>query len=408
MGYTTFTIKGFGWMGLLQFFTRILTFVKVVIIIRLLTPQEFGIFGMTMIVVALVETFTEIGISTFLIQQGGKVREYINDAWVVQIVRGFFATVIILILSFPSALFFNEHQLTIFIAIASLNPLIKSFENPYVIGFQKNLMFHKEFLYRLIVPLTDLIVSVALVIYTHSVVGLIFGLLLSTFLGIFLSWMICNARPSFTINKKKILEITHFVKWITPLGIFSYLASSADQILVGRILGAGQLGIYQVAQKFSSTPMIELSDVVGKVTLPVYVKITHDIPRIKRAYIRTFLSLAILELTLVLVLLFFSKEIMLIFAGPRWSGGDDVVKILAVYGFIFSISGTIGSLFYSLKKQKILTLLSVARLIFIVLLALPLINTFGLLGAGYALFFSSLCMIPITVYYIHTSFNKSY
>lgn len=407
MGYTIFALKGFGWMSFFQFFLRISGIIKIAIVARFLSPSDFGMFGMTMLMVSLVETFTETGISTFLIQKQHEIKKYINAAWVVQIVRGILAMVVIAVLAFPASLFFREQKIIIFILLASIIPFIKSFENPYIVIFQKELQFKKDVFYKGLVFLTDIIISSLLVIITKSLIGLIIGLIFSMIVGIILSWSLVKFRPRIHIDKNEILNVLSFIKWVTPLGILTYLANAFDQIIVGRILGAGSLGVYQIAQKFSSTPMIELSDTVGKVTFPIYAKIAHDTKRLRFAYIRTTVVLGFVEFLLMLFFVFFAREFIILIVGEQWLVGQNVFRILAIYGFVFSVSGTIGSLFFSLKRQDILTKIALVRFLLVVPMMIVGVTSIGTLGASYSLLFSTLILQLFIGYYIFSFFFKN-
>src|SRR4051812_11019872 len=89
MGYKKHAIKGVTWIGALRFAIRGMSFVRIAIIARLLNPAQFGIFAIATLVLTFVETLTETGINSFLIQEKEHISKYINSAWIVSIIRGF-------------------------------------------------------------------------------------------------------------------------------------------------------------------------------------------------------------------------------------------------------------------------------------------------------------------------------
>lgn len=393
-------------MGFLQIAIRIIAIFKIAIIVRILSPSDLGIFGMTMLVIGLFETFTELGIPTFLIQLKRDIAEYLDSAWLIQVSRGLLLTIIIAIFAIPASLFFKEPKLTILIAVGAISSLIKALENPSIAAFQKELQFSREFVYRLFIVIVDLIVSVVFALITRSVFSLIYGLLFSGLAGAIFSWVAVAKRPQIHFYKKQIMEILLFVRGITLLGVFTYLVNQIDYLVIGRIAGSTSLGLYQVARKFSSTPMIEISDVFGKVTFPVYSKISLDRWRLKDAYLRTVAILAVIEFFVMVIFLSFSKEITLILAGPKWSQVGEPLRILAIYGFVASVWGSIGALFFSVGKQNILTKLAFIRLILIVPLMIWGVNIYGMVGAAYASLISLLLLQPLSLFYIILFFRK--
>src|SRR3989344_7147166 len=108
MGYLKDTIKGVSWMGGLRVGTRAVTFLKILILARILSPNEFGLFGIAMLALAFLEIVTETGINIFLIQEKADLDKYNDTAWVVSIVRGCLMSLALFIASPFITAFFNS------------------------------------------------------------------------------------------------------------------------------------------------------------------------------------------------------------------------------------------------------------------------------------------------------------
>ena len=118
MGYTKDAIRGISWIGFFRIATRGISYVRIVILARILTPSQFGAVDIALLTLSITEIFTETGINIFLYQQKEKIDKYINTAWVVSIVRGLFIGLIILIFASSIAQFFNS-QIAYSLLIAS-------------------------------------------------------------------------------------------------------------------------------------------------------------------------------------------------------------------------------------------------------------------------------------------------
>ena len=97
MGYFKDTLKGIGWMGGLQGFMVGIAVLKVAVLARILTPAQFGVYGIALLVLGFLEVLTETGINVFLIQEKDDTESYLNSAWVVSIFRGFLIALIVLV-----------------------------------------------------------------------------------------------------------------------------------------------------------------------------------------------------------------------------------------------------------------------------------------------------------------------
>ena len=68
MGYKNNAFKGFGWMGILRI-SVVISFVRLAILARILTPAQFGVFGVATLVLSFLEVLTETGINVFLFKK---------------------------------------------------------------------------------------------------------------------------------------------------------------------------------------------------------------------------------------------------------------------------------------------------------------------------------------------------
>lgn len=400
MGYTSTAIKGISWMSSFRIVTRVLSFLKIIVLARVLTPSQFGIFGIASLVLAFLEMVTETGINIFLIQTKKDINEYINSAWVISIIRGIMICLIIIALSPLISLFFRTQEAQSVVLLISLVALIRGFINPSVVKLQKDLQFHKEFWFRSAIFFFDAVVSIVLALITQSVYSLIWGQIAGALLELFLSFVLFKPYPNFKCSRFQILEILHHGKWVTAYGIFNYIAQEGDNIVVGRLIGPSALGIYQMAYKVAILPISEVTDVVSKVVFPVYTKIENDRKRLKRAFKKSTLIISITTITIGIVIFLFPREITLLLLGPKWVAAAEVLRILAFYGVLRAISGSASALLLAVGKQQYVTAMTFVRFAVLALTIYPLVKIMGLEGAAYAALLSVLFEIPVISYFI--------
>jgi O-antigen/teichoic acid export membrane protein len=177
-------------------------------------------------------------------------------------------------------------------------------------------------------------------------------------------------------------------------------------VVVGRVLGTGSLGIYDMMYSVSTLPISEVSDIVARVTFPVYVKISDDRKRILRAYLKITAISGFLILPLVFLFLFFPEEIILIFLGPKWVSGANVLSPLSIYAAFAALTSPSGAVFYAVKKQKYVTFISVISSFVMFATIVPFVHMFGLVGAGYSVVLASVVTLPVIFYFLIKTFSK--
>ena len=283
-------------MGALRGTTRAIAFIKIGFLARILSPFEFGLFGIASLVLAFLEILTETGINAFLVQEESDIKEYINSAWIVSLVRGFLIAFLILILAIPVSTFFNSPESIRLLFLISTVPFLRGFINPAVVNFQKKLQFNKEFNFRLTIFTFDAIVTIFLAILLKSAESLVWGMIAGSLLEIILSWLLVRPLPRFNIESVKVKKVFQRGKWITLAGIFDYLFHNIDDALVGRLINTTSLGLYQIAYKISTLPITEGGEVVSKVVFPVYTRIYGDRERLRTAYFKVLGSITLVTI----------------------------------------------------------------------------------------------------------------
>ena len=400
MGYTRSAIKGISWMSAFRMSSRVLSFIKIAVLARILTPFEFGIFGIASLLLVFLQILTETGINIFLVQTKDKIETYLDSAWVLSIIRGFIIFLVIVISApFVSSFFKTPASLNIILLI-SLAPLITGFINPAEVSFQKDLKFNYEFWFRITLFFTDAAVSIVFALLTHSVYALVMGLLAGSILEVILSFYFIKPTPKLRFNMDQIKEIFHKGKWVTAYGIFNYFGENGDNIVVGKILGAPVLGLYQMAYKVSYLPISEITDVANRVIFPVYAKIEGDKKRLLAAFWKTTAIISIFTTIAGVIIFLFPLQIISIILGPQWISVASVLRILAVYAILRAALGPASAMFLAAGKQNYVTLMTFVRFSVLVITIYPLVLKYGMVGAGFSALFSALVEVPIILFLI--------
>jgi O-antigen/teichoic acid export membrane protein len=406
MGYFKDALRGVGWMTGLRGMTRLIAFVKIAVLARLLGPVEFGIFGIASLVLAFLEILSETGINAFLIQQKEDIKKYLNTAWTVSIIRGVLITFAIYIFSSPVSEFFGSPASKNLLRLISLVPLLRGFINPAIVRFQKELEFNKEFIIRIVVFTFNALVTIGLAFVIKNATSLAWGLIGAAILELFLSWIFIGPRPRISFEPEKIRKIVKKGKWITLSGIFSYIFRQGDDIVIGKLLSTYSLGLYQVAYKISTLPINEGGEVVLKVAFPVYTKIAGDGERLKKAYLKVLAISSLFFVLFGVILFLFSEPLVLFLLGSKWVEIIPVVKVLVFYGVVRAISGSSSALFLSVEKQKYTAFATFIGALGLVITIVPFVGKWGILGAGYSALFSWFLAVPFIMYFVNKVFKN--
>jgi len=220
-----------------------------------------------------------------------------------------------------------------------------------------------------------------------------------------LSFIIVKPTPKIGIEVEKIRRIVHRGKWVTLSGIFTYLAQEGDNLVVGKLLGTGSLGIYQNAYKLSTLPISEITDVISKVVFPVYSKMAEDRRRLLNAFLKTSIINFFSVLLLSTAIYMYAQPNVLVLLGNKWETAIPIIRILSVYGALRAIFGSVSALFLSIGKQEYVAIMTFVRVMGLAIAIVPLTMQYGLAGAGYAVLLSVVLEIPIIIFFTFKVFK---
>ena len=235
-------VKSGFWVFALRITDRVFYLTRLIILARILSPNDFGLLGIAMLAMLTLENFSQTGFQVALIQKKENIEDYLNSAWTIGILRGVVLFSILYFIAPYVAVFFNVPPAKPVIQVIGLSILLQAFTNIGIVYFQKELQFNKQFVYQLSGSLADFIVAVSTALILRSVWALVFGLLAGNFVRLIMSYFIHPYRPRIRLDFVKAKELFGFGKWILGSSILMFLITQGDDAFVGKFLGATMLG----------------------------------------------------------------------------------------------------------------------------------------------------------------------
>jgi len=406
MGYTKQAMHGFGWQTFLKFASAALVIGKIAVLSRLLTPEDFGIFAIVAIALGLVEASTQTGVNTTILQSNRSISYYLDTAWVIAIVRGLIIAIVMTVLGFGLSIYYEKESLRFLVAIAALVPLIKGFINPSLILLQKEFLFLREALLKIGLLVAEILVAIVIAFYFHSVLALIVGLIAAALLEVFLSFKLFADRPSFFFRTSRAKEILINAKGLSPAALLSYILDNVDDLIVGKIVGAYQLGLYHNAYSLAHKPNYDMSKALGHSVFPVYTKIVDDRIRLRKAFVKSSLAFMGFAFFVTLPAIIFPTQLVAIVLGEQWLSVASVLPLLAIAGLLHSGNNLVYNLLMATKRYAILNMHLFFSMITLIGSLIYFVNLNGLIGSGQALLVARGITLPILIFGLYDIFRK--
>lgn len=393
---TSRTIVGGLWMAITNSSDRILQTLSLVVLARLLSPTEFGLFGIATLTLTALKRFSRLGFDTALIQrQEENVDAYLDTVFTLRIFRGVVVAGIAFLSAPLVAAFFSEPLATPVLRIIALSTLFQSLYNPGTIYFQKDLEFHRVFALSFSSSLTQALVSIVYAILFPTVWALVIGYVAGSFVKLLVSYIIHDYRPRIGFDRQRAGRLINYGKWIYGSSVVSFFYSEGDDIFVGRILGSESLGAYQIAYRLSNAPATEISHTIAKVAMPAYSKIQQDKTDLREGFHRVLRLSTLASIPLGLGIAVVAPVFVPTFLGDQWNVMIVPMQVLALFGVTRSIRTCASPLFRALGNPDYTAKIHAIRLLVMVITIYPLTITFGLAGTALSVLLTSVVGIPI-------------
>jgi lipopolysaccharide exporter len=387
--------RGSAWIFSLRITEAVLATAKVIILARLLQPTDFGLMGIALLTLSFLETFSNLGFREALIQRKDDIETYLDTAWTITIIRGVVIFGVMLLIAPYAATFFKYPGATNIIRVIGFSELLLALTNVGVVYFQKELDFKKHAYLEVSGYIADFTVAVVFGIIYRSVWALVLGLLASRFTVCILSYFIHPYKPRLNLLKEEARQLWFFGKWLTGSSVLVFLITQGDDILVGRMLGTEMLGYYQIAYKVSNTPATQMTHVLSRVTLPTYSKLQQDLPRLRNALYFIYLITAYASMFIAGIIIAVSYDFTAVILGKKWMPIVPALCILAGWGVIRSLVGTLSPIFMAVGKPKLLTYYQLIQVIIMYAMLVPFILLWGIEGASLAVLLAAVLLFFI-------------
>ena len=378
----TKVVKGGLWILGFKILSKSLGFVRLVILARLLAPNDFGLLGVAMLAIATLDTFSQTGFGQALIHAQDDVRRYLDTTWTISVIRGLILSLILFFSAPMVAGFFGASNATVIIQVVSISPILAGLKNIGTIYFLKELDFNKQVFLQTAEVIVEFVTVVLLAFLLGNVWALVGGLMAGGVTGLVMSYVLHPYRPRIRIEKERLGVLFDFGKWVLLTNIVVFLATHGDDAFLGKVLGVTALGFYQMAYNISNYPSTEITGVISRVMFPAYAKLQHDPEQLKNVYARTVSLVAMLSFPLAGGIITLAPEFTSLFLGEKWMPIVVPIQILTVSGLFRSIAGTGGALYNAMGRPEYDFRMNLMRLVVIAVFIVPLTGYWGISGTA--------------------------
>jgi O-antigen/teichoic acid export membrane protein len=370
------------WRALQLGGVELIYFLRLLILAKILAPQDFGVVAIAVTSVGIFMRLTDLGMIPALVQARDASTAHYDGAWTVGLLRAAGVTIALITTAPLIARLFAVPDAVPIIQALACRPLIDAAASIGVARLMKELEFRRLALMQLPAALVDLLVAVQFA-HVLGVWAIVAGTLSGALTSMIVSYFVAPRVPRLSFRFSELMPLIRFGRWILITGIIALASTTLTQVFVSRGLGAAALGTYFLALKVAFLPSEAASAIVGSVAFPAFSQLRGELDRTIAAFRQLFAGL-LLVLMPVYAFIFVLAPSLADVLDVKWAAATPVIRVLAVSCVIGSFGGLLVQLMLSQGRSDAAFRLELIQTAVLITIAWPLIHTMGLTGAAVA------------------------
>jgi PST family polysaccharide transporter/lipopolysaccharide exporter len=378
------TLLGSHWLLIKSLALAGIDLARTVVFARILFPADYGLMALALMAIGLLESFSTTGMEIMIQRDNDHFAERLPAYWTVKVVRGIILAALAWFIAIPLAQYYQNSELIWVVrclAVAFLIRGIAGFGNEVCL---RKMEFGRAALAEIAVALPVLGLSLIFLFAFRDIRALVGLNLLNAVAFLTISYILFPWRPKLKLDLSLLKVLACFGGSIMAINIMNYFFGNFDQGVIGKLLGVEPLGFYARGYFLAMVPVAYLANVISPVFMPAFRNVINDPERLRKAFLKSFLVFAYGFTVLGVLLLIFSKAIILVVYGAKWLPLLPVFRILLIFGVIKAIVTTCPAIFFLKDKPWLITVCAAVTAVCLGVLCIPMTRAFGSTGTAWA------------------------
>jgi PST family polysaccharide transporter len=325
---------------------------SMVVMARLLVPEDFGLVGMITACTGFLGLFRDAGLSMATIQRASITRAQTSMLfWINLAVGGLLAALSAAIAPILVG-FYHEPRLLWATIVLGLSFVFNGAGAQHRAVLQRDMRFAVLTFIDIASILTSIAVGIGLAIAGlgyWALVGMTLCVHAVSFLGV---WIVGGWVPDRPRRGAEVWSMLTYGGTVTLNSVIVYIAYNTDKVLLGRFWGAATLGIYGRAYQLINLPTENLNTTIGQVAFPALSRLQNDPGRLRNYFLKGYGLFLSLVMPITLGCGLFAEDIIRVFLGAKWDAAVPVFRLLAPTVFTFALINPLAWLLLATGRAK--------------------------------------------------------
>jgi teichuronic acid exporter len=399
-------LSGMFWTMIQQFSTQGISFVVSIVLARLLLPEQFGLIAMLGIFMGFGSILMESGLGQSLIRTTNPDNEDYSTVFYFNLAGSFIVYAIVYFCAPYIAEFYHQPQLVKITRWYCLIFITNALSSIHYTRLTKQMLFKKELTITIPSLILSSIVGISMAYSGYGVWSLVATGLIQSLAVALQMWIRSDWRPLLSFNKEKFKYHFHYGYKLTLSGMLDTLFTNAYVIIIGKYFAPAQVGFYNRADTLKQLPVSNISNVLNKVTFPLFAEVKNDDVRLKEIY-RKIMQMVLFFIAPILILMAVLAEPLFRFIfTEKWLPAVPYFQILCANGILYPIHSYNLQILNVKGRSDLFLKLEIIKKIIIVLVLIASF-TYGIFGLLYGSVITSILCFFINTHYSGKFINYS-
>jgi PST family polysaccharide transporter len=328
----------------------VIQLVSTAILARLLMPADFGIVAMVTAFTGLLWLLGDMGLAGATIQRAEITHKQVSTLFWINIGFSLLISVLVASLAPLLAWFYDEPRLTMITLVLAAPFVFSGLTSQHYALLTRQMRFRAMALVQTLPQLVSAAVAIGLAMAGWHYWALVFNGIAGGGVMVLVAWIASGWRPGWPSRNAGVGSMLGFGGHLTGYNLLNYFTRTADNVLIGRFLGAGPLGIYSKAYALLIFPVQQINAPINGVVLPALSRLQSQPDKYRRYFLRAIEGVAFIGMPIIVFAFVDARFLVLTLLGPKWVAAVSIFRLLAPAALVGTISGAPEWIFTSLGK----------------------------------------------------------
>ena len=337
--------------------------VATMILARILTPGQVGIFSLAAAVLTIAGVVREFGVTEFLMQDKRLDGDRIRAAYGVAIVVAWSLGALILLLRHPIADFYGEPGVAQVLSVMCLTFAILPFATPTTALLYRDMAIAKVLWIQTVAIVAGHVASVVMALMGMGYMALAWGGVVNTFCMVTILLWTRRDGLRYLPMLRGSGPIWSYCSKYTMSGVFEQAGATIHEFVIGRRFGFAALGLYSRANGLFVQFNQNIARGISRVLLPNFARHARDATgELREQYVKTLAMYTSVVWPVYALMAVIAPEIIGVMFGKQWAQSAPLLRLLclgaivqAAYAFAGELLGGMGQAGARLRITSVTT-----------------------------------------------------